>query len=307
VLLVAAGIVLVPGLALAIAGLYGAAQLTRPRRCDIQDSAARWGLPDPECVRFSAPDGLGVSGWWFESADANASVVVCHGYGGNKESNLWFASILCPRFNVLLIDTRGHGESDGARTSIGYLERLDIVGAVAWTRDRVGPKPVGLLGMSMGGAAAVLAAADCPEVGAVVADSPFARLRTPVRLSICQRGYPKLLSPTLAWAVCTTSAWLLGTVRGGWPDPMHVVNRIAPRPLLIIHGGADDLIPVQEAEALYRLAGEPKELWVVPGVGHARVAEADPPSYSERVTAFFQRSLAPRQVQPGVDRLDRSA
>ena len=291
-LLVAAGIVLVPGLALAVAGLYGAAQLTRPRRCEIQDSAARWGLPEPERIRFAAPDGLGVSGWWFESAAASASVVVCHGYGGNKESNLWFASTLFPRFNVLLIDTRGHGESEGKRTSIGYLERLDILGAVAWTRDRTALKPVGLLGMSMGGAAAILAAADCPEVGAVVADSPFARLRTPVRLAICHRGYPRVLSPTLAWAVCTTSAWLLGTARGGWPDPIHVVGRIAPRPLFIIHGGADELIPAEEARALYRLAGEPKDLWIVPGVGHARVAEVDPRSYGERVTAFFEQSLA---------------
>ena len=292
-LLVAAGIVLLAGLALAVMGLYGAGQLTRPRRCEIQDSAARWGLPEPECVRFRAPDGLGVSGLWFESARAGATVIVCHGYGGNKESSLWFATVLFPWFNVLLIDTRGHGESEGERTSIGYLERLDIVGAVAWTRERAGSKPVGLLGISMGAAAAILAAADCREVAAVVADSPFARLRTPVRLAICQRGYPRLLSPAIAWAVCTSSAWLLGTARSGWADPVHVVGRIAPRPLFVIHGGADELTPVTEAAELYRLAGEPKELWIAPGVGHARVADIDSRLYGERVRAFFQRWLTP--------------
>jgi fermentation-respiration switch protein FrsA (DUF1100 family) len=71
-----------------------------------------------------------------------------------------------------------------------------------------------------------------------------------------------------------------------------MVGRIAPRPLLFIHGGADDLIPVEEAEALYELAGEPKELWIVPGVGHARVAEVEPRKYSERVGGFFHRCFA---------------
>jgi fermentation-respiration switch protein FrsA (DUF1100 family) len=278
-------------LVLAGLGLYGALQLTRPPRCDFEDTAERWGLPQPEPVWMSAADGVPLAGWLLEHKDAVASVVVCHGHGANKLTSLWAAAYLYPRFNVLLFDVRGHGESGGDRTSVGYFERLDIGGAVGWLAARLPDLPIGVLGISMGGAAAILAAAEFPQIAAVVADSPFARLRSPVREAICARGYPRQLSPLLAWSVCTVAAQL-GSLRGAWHDPIDVVQRIAPRPLLLIHGEADDLIPVDNAYALYRRAGQPCELWIVPEVGHARVAEIEPVAYGSRVLGFFERWLA---------------
>jgi fermentation-respiration switch protein FrsA (DUF1100 family) len=148
----------------------------------------------------------------------------------------------------------------------------------------------------MGGATAILAAAEDPRIRAVIADSPFARLRSPVRAAICQRGYPRAVSPLLAWSVCTMASWQL-RLRGAF-DPIDVVDRIAPRPLLIVHGEVDWLIPVENAYALYRRAGEPKELWVVPGVDHACVPQVQPVAYSERVAAFFARWLLEPRRQP---------
>ena len=272
-------------------GVYGAEQLTRPPRSTLEDKAERWGLPEPRHLSLVAVDGVPLSAWWFHHPDARASVIVCHGHGGNKVSSLWIAADLYPRFNVLLLDLRGHGQSGGERTSLGYLERLDIHGAVAWLDDQTppGPRPIGVLGVSMGAATAILAAADSPRIAAVAADSPFARLRNPVRAAICQRGYPRAVSPMLAWCVCTAASWRL-RVRGGL-DPIDVVDRVAPRPLLIVHGEADELIPVEDAYALYARAGEPKQLWIVPDVTHARVAEVEPHAYAERITAFFERWL----------------
>ena len=270
-------------------GLYGAEQLTRPRRSELEDTAERWGLPEPRHLSLTAVDGVSLSAWWFHSAHAQASVMVCHGHGGNKASSLWVAADLFPRFNVLLLDLRGHGQSGGARTSVGFLERLDILGAVSWLDEQTGRRPVGVLGISMGAAAAILAAAESARIAAVAADSPFARLRSPVGAAICQRGYPRAVSPVLAWSVCTVASWQLRVRRG--LDPIDVVHRIAPRPLLIVHGEADALIPVENAYALYARAGEPKELWIVPDVAHARVAEVDAAAYAERVSAFFERWL----------------
>ena len=287
-LLIAGGIGLLVAIVAAL-GLYGAEQLTRPKRSDLEDRAERWGLPEPRHLALTAVDGIALSAWWFHDPAARASVIVCHGHGGNKASGLWVGAALFPRFNVLLLDLRGHGQSGGERTSVGFLERLDILAAVAWLDEQVGRAPIGVLGISMGGATAILAAAETSRIAAVVADSPFARLRSPVHAAICRRGYPRAVSPLLTWSVCTIASWQV-RVRGGL-DPIDVVHRIAPRPLFIIHGEADWLIPVENAHDLYRRAGEPKELWVVPGVDHACVPQAEPRVYSERVAAFFERWL----------------
>lgn len=281
--------------ALVGAGVYGAQQMTRPPRLVGASSAASHGLPEPVAVTFPAADGVPVPAWWFEAPGGAGAgtVIVCHGHGGDKASSEWVALGLYPTHGVLLIDTRGHGEHTAARTSVGYLERLDVLGAVRWVKDRWPDERVGLLGISMGGAACILAAAECPDVAAVVAESAFARLRIPLACAIGLRGYPRPLRRPLAWAVCATAPWLHGTVRARWQDPISAVHRLAPRPLLLIHGGADQLTPVSEAYALYRAAGEPKELWVEPGVGHTLMAEVHPAEYDRRVRRFFGRWLGP--------------
>jgi uncharacterized protein len=297
VVLIAGGLGLLVAI-LAALGLYGAEQLTRPRRSEVDDTADRWGLPEPRHVDLTARDGVPLAGWWFRHPRAGASVIVAHGHGCNKASSLWVAAELFPRFDVLLLDLRGHGQSGGERTSVGFLERLDILAAVDWLDAELGERPIGVLGISMGGATAILAAGleERPRIGAVVADSAFARLRSPVLAAICERGYPRAVSPVLAWSVCTIAGWQVRARRA--LDPIDVVDRLAPRPLLIIHGEADVLTPVDNAYALYERAGQPKELWVAPGIEHARVAESDMRTYGDRVRAFFQRWLLESGSQP---------
>ena len=288
-LLLVAIALLIP-LSLILLSVYGARVMVRPARYASEQSAATFGLAAPATIALKARDGLGLIAWWF-AADASPgpvrpSIIVCHGHGADKRASLWVAADLLPRYNVLLLDLRGHGESDWATTSVGYIERLDIEGGVDWLLNQLGPHAIGVLGISMGAGAAIQAAAECPAISAVVADSPFARLTSPVGEVICARGYPRIVSNVLAWWVCAIAGWL-GQPRGRWRDPIDVVARIAPRPLLLIHGEADTLIPVHNAHALYRAAGEPTELWTVPGAGHARVADLDHRAYRERVGAFF--------------------
>lgn len=271
---------------LAALGLYGSTQLVRPPRCTYWDRPANWGLPWEE-VAFPSADGLRLRGWLIPQERSRAAVIVLHGHGGNKDSSLPPAAFLHPSFTVLCYDARGHGESEGDRTSLGYQERLDVQGAVAFLRGR-GYGPIGALGLSMGAATAIIAAAHQPEIAAVVADCPFATLRSPLGAAIRQRGYP--LAPVLATLVQCAAALRLGC-RPGDLDPVRFVGRIAPRPLLLIHGADDDLIPVHNAYALYAAAGEPKELWIVPGARHAECYPAGGVAYHERVRRFFVRAL----------------
>jgi fermentation-respiration switch protein FrsA (DUF1100 family) len=74
-------------------------------------------------------------------------------------------------------------------------------------------------------------------------------------------------------------------------DPIEVVARIAPRPLLLIHGENDELINARHARLLYARAGEPKELWILRGLPHCRGLESAYEAYRDRIRAFFGRAL----------------
>src|SRR6185369_7667751 len=126
-------------------------------------------------------------------------------HGGNKHTTLPLAGMLYPDYNVLLLDHRGHGDSGGLRTTIGYEERLDVHAAVDVLVER-GLGPVGIFGMSMGAATAILAAAEDERIAAIVADSPYARLRWAVARSAELRGYPTFITPIVALLGCWATA-----------------------------------------------------------------------------------------------------
>lgn len=273
----------------ALLGEYGHRQITLSRRSDFRDDPLRLGLDTAEEIELTAADGIRLKSWLFRSPTATASVIVLHGHGGNRHHLLPIAQLLYPDFHVLALDHRGHGESDGFRTTIGYEERLDVPPAVDTLLDR-GLGPVGIYGMSMGGAIAIQAAAEDHRIAAVLADSPFARLRWAVQQSANLRGWPRQITPFLAYLGCLTTALHLRYRMQAF-DPIEVVDRIAPRPLLIVHGTEDDVVPVASAHALYGRAGEPKELWLLEGLMHCQALEERYDAFRERVLAFYHRWL----------------
>ena len=140
----------------------------------------------------------------------------------------------------------------------------------------------------MGGAVSISVAADDPGVRAVCADSAFA---DPVSL-LEERIHHRLHLPAavLADPVMALMARRTGARLADF-SPVAAVARLAPRPLLLIHGDADTSVPVEHAHRLYAAAGSPKDLWVIPGLGHVGGYFADRTAYVERVTGFFDRSL----------------
>ena len=273
----------------ALIGEYGHRQIIHAHRNDFRDDPTRWGLGAAEELAIAARDGIKLHSWLFRSPTAEASVIVLHGHGGNKHTLLPLAHFLFPRYNVLLLDHRGHGESDGARTTIGYEERLDVHGAVDLLLER-GLGPVGIYGMSMGGATAILAAAEDPRIAAVVADSPFARLRWAVQQSAVLRGYPAFLTPAIAYLGCLTTSLHLRYKMQAF-DPVEAIGQIAPRPVFLMHGDQDDVVPVASAHALYERAGEPKELWLIEGLKHCKALDEAYDPFTSRVVEFFDRWL----------------
>ena len=221
------------------------------------------------------------------------TVLLLSGYGGSKAGMLRQANLLHERgYNTLLFDFRNRGESEGDAVTLGYYEQDEALAALAYlkTLPEVDPKRIGVLGASMGAATAIMAAAKSDDLRAVVADSPFKSAGSVVAqsfehfISLPPFPYAPITLQFVAWRTGITPSHLV---------PLEVVDRISPRPLLLVHGTADTSINYEASQALYAQAREPKELWLIPDIGHTQGAQKVPEEYAARIGAFFDRWLRP--------------
>lgn len=182
---------------------------------------------------------------------------------------------LADHAGVVCVDLRGHGGSAG-RSTLGDAEVLDVDAAVASARRRY--RRVVTVGFSMGGGAALrhaalLGARTCHGVDAVVSVSAASRWwRTETR----PMRRLHVLAGTAAGRLATRAVWRtrVDPAAAADPptDPVRLVGRIAPTPLLVVHGARDPYLTTDNAQALYDAAGEPRELWILPAYGHAELA-----------------------------------
>jgi pimeloyl-ACP methyl ester carboxylesterase len=204
---------------------------------------------------------------------AGLCVVLLHGFTCHWRQPMLrrIAAVLNRSGGVISLDFRGHGRS-GGHSTVGDREVLDVEAAVSHAR-RLGYERIALVGFSMGAAVAVRHAALHGGVEAVVSVSAPARWY--------YRG--TAMMRRVHWAIERPSGRLMVRLtRGtriapeGWdpvPEaPYELVGRIAPVPLLVVHGDADRFFPLEHAEQLYEAAREPRELWIERGFGHAEAA-----------------------------------
>jgi uncharacterized protein len=244
-------------------------------------------------VGFLSADGTGLAGWYGEGARArgSATIICCHGWAADKRDMLSLGEALRDSgFNVLLFDFRGWGESDGAPVTFGDREMGDIIGAVGFLKKQYPAEAarIGLIGVSMGAAAALRATAHSLDIAATVADASYARLDVQVG-----RFFRRFLGPI--WPIAGVPArWfgerLIGTPIGS-TSPLQAITGISPRPVMIIQGTRDPVVDIQDARHLYHAAGAPKTLWLVEGAGHAESRSAGSAEYDARVIGFFRRYL----------------
>lgn len=251
---------------------------------------------DYETVAFTSEDGISLKGWLVKPPrrrTPSPAVIICHGVGANKSDFTELAAALSRRgLYVLLFDFRAHGDSGGSRTSLGYHEQKDVAAALAWlgARPEVDRARIGIYGFSMGGATAILSAAKTGKFRAVVVDSAFASLREQAQDAIT--GFYHLTSfPFVNLALLGYELYFQTRVRN--VSPKAVIGKISPAPLLIIAGEEDRLIPAHNGRTLYQAAGEPKELWLIPGADHGGTLAAAGKEYEKKVAEFFERHLSP--------------
>jgi len=230
------------------------------------ERAPKFSQPTEEFSVLSAGDVL-IEGVRMRGS-GDVQFLIVHGLTANMRSPgiRQFTEAFTSFGDVWAIDLRGHGMSGGSCT-LGVMEADDIAAATRHILDATGRPPI-VVGLSMGGAAAVRAAALLEPVAGVVSIGGPARWDGP-------RG-PGAKRMKRLWQIPggTTFIHLLTGVRieptfAECEEPAAVAHKISPAPLLVVHGEQDEFFPAQEAVDLYESALDPKELWLVPGGGHA--------------------------------------
>lgn len=296
-------ILIVVGIVLVVA-LVGYGYLTRDvaldmiyhpleERKEIDQTPADFGLAY-EDVTVTTSDGLNLFGWYVPG-DNGATVIAQHGSPGPMVDSLFEASVLNAQgYNVLLSCFRAHGLSEGEMISFGYHETKDID---AWyqyllTREDVDPERIGIFGESMGGGTAIMAAARNPGLKAVATASAFALSQETIETFIRyeQPDLPAWLVPALASGIVFWAEREWGVDIEAM-DTESVVAEISPRPILIMHGLADDKIGPSDGQMLCEAAAEPKECWIVPEVKHVDFEDHRPAEYEEKLVSFFNQHL----------------
>jgi uncharacterized protein len=240
-------------------------------------------------VALPTSDDLWLSGWYIPSQN-HAAVILQHGYGANSGQMLPVGLMLARYgYGVLLFDFRGHGRSEGDFVTFGHDEVRDTEAALDFLLEQpdVDPERIGVIGNSMGGATAILAAADNPQLRAVVAEGTFAEVRdieTGIRLAGILSRAP--FDPLVNRLVAHYLGFDLDAIA-----PFRRVGDIGPRAVLVMHGGEDELVPLQSGEKLFAGAQEPKELWYEPSIRHNAFFRSMPLEYEQRIVAFLDRYL----------------
>lgn len=243
------------------------------------------GVPGLRNVRFPRRgDGVMVAAWQVPTRNG-AAVILAHGVVADRTTLLDETRLLAAAgFGVLAIDWPGHGLSAGP-ADWGPVARAALLGALDWLARQPGQDParIGAYGFSMGGYLVAQVAADEPRIAALVLAAPVTDIRWQ-----SQHEHGK-------WGWLSRWPAQLALSHGGLPiraeAPIAALPRFAPRPLLLIAGTDDRLVPASRLREVFEQAGEPKTFWPIAGAGHGGWLAASPEAYRRRLPAFYRCGL----------------
>ena len=250
---------------------------------------ARYGLGYQD-VAFRTADGVRLSAWYIPPRNG-AAVVLLPGAGSTRTAVLGQAAVLARHgYGTLLVDTRGHGRSGGHAMDFGWWGNRDLAAAVSFLDRQPGVRAgkIAVLGESMGGEQALVAAGSDPRIRAVVAEGATGQ-------QLADHGWlpggtEGALQRGMEWVMYTTAGLISGA-----PRPMSIPDAIraaGSRPTLIIAGGA---VADESAAARWFRAASPAtvQVWVVPHAGHTQGLITAPRAWEAHVIGFLDAALEP--------------
>lgn len=243
-----------------------------------------------EAVSFPSTSGSQIHAWFARGKAGKGTVLLLHGVGSNRTSMTSRAIFLHEMgFTVLAPDFQSQGESPGEHVTYGALESRDAAAAMKFIHANVPGERIGVIGISMGGAAALLGAGPI-AADAFVLESVYPTIRQAVddRLDTWLGplgGAAQLFTPSLIA--------LFKAETGVKEKELQPIARIGEirAPLLLITGTADPYTPLVEADSLFAHASAPKHFWALCGAGHEDLYAFQPAEYKEMVGNFLAEHL----------------
>lgn len=265
--------------------------LTHPPRIPVALPVASTGLKLTPVSFNSRSEGLVLKGWFIPAVNSNKTIIFAHGYSKNRLQEdvpaINVAKALnAEGYNILMFDFRSNGESEGNLTSLGQFEKEDLKSAVDYVKTLGRPgEHVGVIGFSMGAATALVTAGEDKRIEAVVADSPFADLNNYLKENLSV--WTHLPSFPFTPVILGILPGLLG-LEPETVSPLQAIQHIK-KPVLLIHGTGDKLIPISNSLSLYKAAPLGKQLLIVKGAPHVGCYKKNPDKYLQKVLALFNQ------------------
>lgn len=258
-------------------------------------------------VRFPSRDGLTIEGWLLPAdPPGKAVIILAHGGGSNRSRMLGRAAeLIRGGFDVLAIDLRAHGGSEGNLNTLGMLEALDVLGAVDFLEKRGEKRPIVLMGLSLGSVSSINAAVEFPGAAAVIAEGSFKTYRDAIEVTAefylkdPDISFMERLRNTIVDWPCVDflSRIEIWYHAGVFIDPektnaIESVRKIKSTPILFLTGENDFMEPENHAQVMVKLANNPlSEVRIIKGGGHSAFNENTKQAYCETVFAFLDKVL----------------
>ncbi len=243
-----------------------------------------------EEVRIKAKDGKTLFGRYYHRADGLPVEIFFHGYRANgvRDGSGAFEVSAEAGFNLLIVDQRASGHSEGNVITFGVKEKLDVLSWIDYVIDRFGKDvKIILAGISMGAATVLMASElDLPEnVKCMTADCGYSSQTEIIKKVGKEMKMPiKLLYPFLK-----LGALIYGGFNIDSRTPLEAVKN-AKVPIFFIHGDCDTFVPCHMCDELYEACTSPKRKFVVSNAAHGVSFFVDNEGYKEHLREFFKSS-----------------